>query len=75
MNKPLKNIPVNAVDPSINDIDFDYNDDDEEDTELIKLVKERLANDSGIRYTWEEMLESVGITQDELDAMKDVEIE
>ena len=75
MKKSLKNIPVNTVEPSIGDVEFDYSDEDNEDADLIRLVEERLANDSGIRYTWEEMLEASGITQEELDAMEDVEIE
>ena len=77
MKKSLKNIPVNTVEPSIDDVDveFDYSDEDNEDADLIRLVEERLANDSGVRYTWEEMLGASGITQEELDAMEDVEIE
>ena len=73
MKKSLKNVPINAVESSIDDVD--YSDEDSEDADLIRLVEERLANDSGIRYTWEEMLEATGITQEELDAMEDVEIE
>ena len=75
MKKSLENIPVNAVETSVDDIEFDYSDEDNEDADLIRLVEERLANDSGVRYTWEEMLEASGITQEELDAMEDVEIE
>ena len=75
MKKSLKNIPVNAVESPVDDVEFDYSDEDDEDADLIRLVEERLANDNGIRYTWEEMLEASGITQEELDAMEDVEIE
>ena len=75
MKKSLKNLPINTVEPSVDDVEFDYSDEDDEDADLIRLVEERLANDSGIRYTWEEMLEATGITQEELDAMEDVEIE
>ena len=75
MKKSLKNLPINTVEPSVDDVEFDYNDEDDEDADLIRLVEERLANDSGVRYTWEEMLEATGITQEELDAMEDVEIE
>ena len=73
MKKSLKNVPINAVESSVDDVD--YIDENVEDADLIRLVEERLANDSGIRYTWEEMLEATGITQEELDAMEDVEIE
>ena len=75
MKKSLKNLPINTVEPSVDDVEFDYSDEDDEDADLIRLVEERLANDSGVRYTWEEMLEATGITQEELDAMEDVEIE
>ena len=75
MKKSLKNIPVNTVKTSVDDVEFDYSDEEDEDADLIRLVEERLANDNGIRYTWEEMLEASGITQEELDAMEDVEIE
>ena len=75
MKKSLKNLPINTVEPSVDDVEFDYNDEDDEDADLIRLVEERLANDSGVRYTWEEMLEATGITQEELDDMEDVEIE
>ena len=73
MKKSLKNVPINTVESSVDDVDYD--DEDSEDADLIRLVEERLANDSGVRYTWEEMLEATGITQEELDAMEDVEIE
>ena len=75
MKKSLKNIPVNVVETSVDDVEFEYSDEDDEDADLIRLVEERLANDTGIRYTWEEMLEASDITQEELDAMEDVEIE
>ena len=75
MKKSLKNIPVNTVETSVDDVEFEYSDEYDEDADLIRLVEERLANDTGIRYTWEEMLEASDITQEELDAMEDVEIE
>ena len=75
MKKSLKNIPINAVESSVDNVEVDYSDEDDEDADLIRLVEERLANDTGIRYTWEEMLEASDITQEELDAMEDVEIE
>ena len=75
MKKSLKNIPVNTVETSVDDVEFEYSDEYDEDADLIRLVEERLANDSGIRYTWEEMLEASDITQEELDAMEDLEIE
>ena len=75
MKKSLKNIPVNVVESSINDVEFDYNDEDEEDADLIRLVEERLANDTGIRYTWEEIKDELGITDEDLEGWEDVEIE
>ena len=55
------------------DIDFDYSDDEDED--LIRLAEERIKNDTGIRYSWKDMLQIAEITQEEIDAMEDVEIE
>ena len=46
-----------------------------EDMWLLKLAEERLRNSSGKLYSQEEILESLGITEEELDAMEDVEIE
>jgi hypothetical protein len=46
-----------------------------DDMRLLKLAEERLRNSSGKLYSQEEILESLGITQEELDAMEDVEIE
>ena len=75
MQKPLKKSNAEIKNPVVDDeIEFDYSDDDD-DEDLIRMVEERLANDNGIRYTWEEMLEAAGITQEELDKMEDVEIE
>ena len=59
---------------SVDEVEFDYSE-DEEDADLIRLVEERLKNDNGVRYTWEEMLKMTGVTQEELDEMEDVEIE
>ncbi|MCL1806868.1 MAG: type II toxin-antitoxin system Phd/YefM family antitoxin [Oscillospiraceae bacterium] len=42
---------------------------------LYSLVAERLANDTGITYTNEQVMAELGITQDEIDAMDDVELE
>ena len=75
MQKSLKKKKTEIKNPIVDDdIEFDYSDDDD-DEDLIRMVEERLANDNGIRYTWEEMLEAAGITQEELDNMEDVEIE
>jgi len=65
--------PLKKVNTYNEDVDFDYSDDEDED--LIHLAEERIKNDTGIRYSWEDMLKIVGITQEELDAMEDVEIE
>lgn len=46
-----------------------------EDEYLSELVLERMKNDSGARVSWEEHLARHGISQEELDAMEDVEIE
>jgi hypothetical protein len=46
-----------------------------EDEYLLALVHERKRNGSGITISWEEHLAKNGITQEELDAMEDVEIE
>ena len=46
-----------------------------EDQYLIGIVEERLKNGSGKTISHEEMLERLGITQEELDEMEDVEIE
>ena len=75
MKKPLKNIPVNAVETSVDDIEFDYSDEDEEDADLIRLVEERLANDNGVRYSWEEIKDELGIKDEDLEGWEDVEIE
>ncbi|WP_037325542.1 hypothetical protein [Anaerovibrio sp. RM50] len=46
-----------------------------EDMRLLKLAEERIKNSSGKLYSQEEILESLGITEEELDVMEDVEIE
>ena len=75
MKKSLKNIPVNTVEPSIDDVEFDYSDEDDEDADLIRLVEERLANDNGVRYSWEEIKDELGIKDEDLEGWEDVEIE
>ena len=46
-----------------------------EDEYLLSLVEERLKNDTGVRYTWEEVMARHGITRESLDSIEDVEIE
>ena len=75
MKKSLKNLPINTVEPSVDDVEFDYSDEDDEDADLIRLVEERLANDTGIRYTWEEFREMHGITDKDLEGWEEVEFE
>ena len=75
MKKSLKDISVNTIEPSVDDVEFDYSDEDDEDADLIRLVEERLANDTGIRYTWEEIKDELGITDEDLEGWEDVEIE
>ena len=70
MKKPLKNIPVNAVETSVDDIEFDYSDEDDEDADLIRLVEERLANDTGIRIPDEEIWKEFGITDEDLEGIE-----
>ena len=72
MKKSLKNIPVNAVETSVDDIEFDYSDEDDEDADLIRLVEERFANDTGIRISNDEMWKKFGITDEDLE---DIEVE
>ena len=71
MKKSLKNIPVNTVETSVDDIEFD-SDEDDEDADLIRLVEERLANDTGIRISNEEIWKKFGITDENLE---DIEVE
>ena len=75
MKKSLKNIPVNTVEPSIDDVEFDYNNENNEDADLIRLVEERLVNNNGIRYTWEEFREMHEITDKDLEGWEEVEFE
>ena len=75
MKKSLKNIPVNTVEPSIGDVEFDYSDEDNEDADLIRLVEERLVNNNGIRYTWKEFREMHEITDKDLEGWEEVEFE
>ncbi|MCL2815930.1 MAG: hypothetical protein FWD23_15145 [Oscillospiraceae bacterium] len=46
-----------------------------EDEYLLALAEQRLENDTGERISHEEMWESLGVTQEELDEMEDVELE
>ena len=75
MKKSLKNIPINAVESSVNDVKSDYDDEYDEDADLIRLVEERLANDSGIRYTMEEIDKMYGFTEKDLEGWEEVKIE
>ena len=73
MKKSLKNVPINAVESSVDDVD--YIDENAEDADLIRLVEERLANNNGVRYTWEEFKEIHGITDKDLEGWEEVEFE
>ena len=75
MKKSLKNIPISTVEPSVDDVEFDYSDEDDEDADLIRLVEERLANDTGIRIPAEEVYIKLGITKEDWEAVGEVEIE
>ena len=75
MKKSLKSLPINAIEPSVDDVKSDYRDEEDEDADLIRLVEERLTNDSGIRYTWEEFREIHGITDKDLEGWEEVEFE
>ena len=75
MKKSLKNIPINAVESSVDNVKFDYSDEDDEDADLIRLVEERLANDTGIRIPAEEVYIKLGITKEDWEAVGEVEIE
>lgn len=46
-----------------------------EDMQLLRLAEDRIKNNSGKLYTQEEIMEQLGITDEELDSMEDVEIE
>lgn len=46
-----------------------------EDMQLLRLAEDRMKNTSGKLYTQEEIMEQLGITDEELDSMDDVEIE
>ena len=78
MQKPLKKSNAEIKNSVVeDDIEVDYSDDND-DEELICMVEERIKNHDKRHertYTWEEMLEQAGITQEELDSMEDVEIE
>ena len=75
MKKSLKNIPVNAIATSVDNVEFDYSEEEDEDADLIRLVEERLANDSGIRYTMEEIDKMYGFTEEDLEGWEEVKIE
>lgn len=49
--------------------------DELEDMRLLLLAEDRIKNSSGKVYTQEEVMEELGITDEELDSMEDVEIE
>ena len=70
MKKSLKNISVNAVEPLVDDVEFDYGDEEDEDADLIRLVEERLANDTGIRISNEEIWKKFGITDEDLEGIE-----
>ena len=70
MKKSLKNIPVNAFESSVDDVEFNHSDEDDEDADLIRLVEERLANDTGIRISNEEMWKKFGITDEDLEGIE-----
>jgi len=46
-----------------------------EDYYLLQLAEERIKRDTGIRWTFEEILAEDGLTVADLDAMEDVELE
>ena len=46
-----------------------------EDMQLLRLAEDRIKNTSGKLYTQEEIMEQLGITDEELDSMEDIEIE
>lgn len=46
-----------------------------EDMQLLRLAEDRIRNFSGKVYTQEEVMKELGITDEELDSMEDVEIE
>ena len=46
-----------------------------EDLELMMEAEKRLANDTGVYYSFDEVMAANGITQADIDAAEDVEIE
>ncbi|MCL2249884.1 MAG: type II toxin-antitoxin system Phd/YefM family antitoxin [Oscillospiraceae bacterium] len=46
-----------------------------DDRYLLAVAEERLKNDNGVTYSYEEILADNGLTQEDIDAMEDVEIE
>jgi PHD/YefM family antitoxin component YafN of YafNO toxin-antitoxin module len=46
-----------------------------DDRYLLAVAEERLKNDKGVTYSSEEILADNGLTQEDIDAMEDVEIE
>jgi hypothetical protein len=46
-----------------------------DDQSLLALAEERLKNDNGMTYSFEEILAKDGLTITDIDAMEDVEIE
>ena len=53
---------------------LEYMKEQAEDEYLLALALERKKNDTGVKISWEEHLDKHGITQEELDAMEDVEL-
>ena len=79
--EPLKKSVINTNNSSAaNNVDdnikLDYsNDDDEEDSDLIRLAEERIKDDNGMRYTIEEIDKMFGFTEKDLEGWEEVEIE
>jgi len=61
---PKVRITKTVIDPEI--LDDEY---------LLALAEDRLKNDNGIRHSLEDVMAELGITQEEIDEMEDVEIE
>ena len=46
-----------------------------DDQYLLAVAEERLKNDNGVTYSFDEILADNGLTREDIDAMEDVEIE
>ena len=46
-----------------------------EDEYLLALAEERIKNDNGVRYSFEEILAEDGLTLEDIENMEDVELE